>query len=182
MPAGDVIIVNTVVKDCVVVMGDVSLKVNLVVINLRDFDVILGMDCLSQNHAIIDCQTKEVSMEILGHIKIMMVGERKMVPNCLVFALKAFQVIRSGCDAYLANVIDTIVVSLRVSDVPIVNEFLDVFLEELPGLPPQREVEFQIEIIPGIAPISMAPYRMAPVELNELKKQLEELLDKGFIR
>ena len=90
MLADDVVLVNTIVKDCVVVMGDVSLKVNLVVINLRDFDVILGMDCLSQNHAVIDCQTKEVSMEILGHRKIVMVGERKMVPNCLVSALKAF--------------------------------------------------------------------------------------------
>ena len=89
---------------------------------------------------------------------------------------------KSGCDAYLANVIDTTVVSLGVSDVPIVNEFLDVFPEELPGLPPQREVEFQIETIPGVAPISMAPYRMAPAELKELKKQLEELLDRGFIR
>ena len=62
MPTGDVVLVNTVVKDCVVVMGDVFLKVNLVLINLRDFDVILGMDCLSHNHAVIDCQTKEVSM------------------------------------------------------------------------------------------------------------------------
>ena len=90
MPAGDVVLVNTVVKDCVVVMGDVSLKFNLVVINLRDFDVILVMDCLSQNHAVIDCQTKEVSMEILGHRKIVMVGERKMVPNYLVSTMKAF--------------------------------------------------------------------------------------------
>ena len=55
MPTGDVIVVNTVVKDCVVDMGEISLKVNLVVINLRDFDVILGMDCLSQNHVVIDC-------------------------------------------------------------------------------------------------------------------------------
>ena len=98
--------------------------------------MILGMDCLSQNHAVIDCQTKEVSIEILGHRKIVMVGERKMVPNCLVSAMKAFQLIRSGCDAYLANVIDTTIVSLGVSDIPIVNEFLDVFPKELPGLPP----------------------------------------------
>ena len=152
------------------------------VINLRDFDVILGIDCLSQNHAVIDCQTKEVSMEFLGHRKIVMVGERKMVPNYLVSAMKAFQLIRSGCDAYLANVIDTTVMSPEVSDVPIVNEFLDVFPEELSGLPPRREVEFQIETISGVAPISMAPYRMAPAELKELKKQLEELLDRGFIR
>ena len=174
MPAGDVIIVNTVVKDCVVIMGDISLKVNLVVINVRDFDVILDMDCLSQNHAVIDCQTKKVSMEFLGHRKIVMIGERKMVPNCLVSAMKAFQLIRSGCDAYLANVIDTTVMSPEVSDVPIVNEFLDVFPEELHSFPPHREVEFQIETIPGVAPISMAPYRMAPAELKEIKKQLEE--------
>ena len=82
----------------------------------------------------------------------------------------------------MANVLDTIVVSLKVSDVPIVNEYLDVFLEELSGLPPHREVEFQIETISGVAPISMAPYRMALAELKELKKQLEELLDRGFIR
>ena len=101
-------------------------------------------------------------MEILGHRKIVMVGERKMVPNYLVSAMKAFQLIRSGCDAFLANVIDTTIVSPEVSDVPIVNEFLDVFPKELPGLPPHREVEFQNEKIPGVAPISMAPYRMAP--------------------
>jgi hypothetical protein len=60
-------------------------------------------------------------------------------------------------------------------------EFPDVFLEELPGLPPDRDVEFGIELIPEIAPISRRPYRMPPDELAELKKQLDELLKKGFI-
>ncbi|KAK5842194.1 hypothetical protein PVK06_004524 [Gossypium arboreum] len=64
----------------------------------------------------------------------------------------------------------------------VVNEFTDVFPEELPGLPPDREVEFTIDVIPGTAPISITPYRMAPAELKELKTQLQELLDKGFIR
>jgi len=63
-----------------------------------------------------------------------------------------------------------------------VEEFLDVFLEDLPGLPPDRVLEFSIDIILGTAPISKAPYRMAPVELAELKKQLQEYSDKGFIR
>ena len=62
------------------------------------------------------------------------------------------------------------------------NEFPDVFPEDLPGLPPDREVEFTIDIIPGTAPISKAPYRMAPAEMKELKTQLQDLLDKGFIR
>ncbi|KAL2237726.1 UNVERIFIED_CONTAM: Transposon Ty3-G Gag-Pol polyprotein [Sesamum indicum] len=73
-------------------------------------------------------------------------------------------------------------VSLGVLDVPVVREFPDVFPDELPGLPPHPEVDFEIDTIPGAAPISIAPYRMAPSELKELKKQLEELLDKGFIR
>ena len=61
-------------------------------------------------------------------------------------------------------------------------EFLDVFPEELPGLPPHREIEFCIDVVSDTAPISMPPYRMAPAELRELKEQLQELLDKGFIR
>ena len=61
-------------------------------------------------------------------------------------------------------------------------EYEDVFLDELPGLPPQRVVDFRIELHPGTSPISMTPHRMAPVELQELRVQLQELLDKGFIR
>ena len=71
---------------------------------------------------------------------------------------------------------------LQPEDVPVVNEFLDVFPEELPGIPPEREISFEIELMPGTAPISKAPYRMAPVELKELQEQLKELLDKEFIR
>ena len=69
-----------------------------------------------------------------------------------------------------------------LASIPIVCEFLDVFSEDLPGLPPDREVEFFIELEPGTALISRRPYHMAPKELTEIKKQLEELLDKGFIR
>jgi len=70
----------------------------------------------------------------------------------------------------------------RLEDVPIVKEFQEVFPEELPGLPPTRQVEFQIELVPGAAPIARAPYRLAPSEMQELSNQLQELLDKGFIR
>jgi len=64
----------------------------------------------------------------------------------------------------------------------VVHEFEDVFLDEVPGLPPSREVEFSIDLIPGIGPVSMAPYRMSPAELVEFKKQIEELMAKQFIR
>ena len=69
-----------------------------------------------------------------------------------------------------------------VDRVPMVCKFPDVFLEELSGLPPNREIEFCIDVVPGTDPISMPPYRMAPAELKELNEQLKELLDKGFIR
>ena len=68
-----------------------------------------------------------------------------------------------------------------LTPIPMVCELLDVFPKDLPGLPPDREVEFSIELEPGTAPISICPYRMAPRELAEMKKQLEELMEKGFI-
>ncbi|GKF14787.1 hypothetical protein Tco_0056249, partial [Tanacetum coccineum] len=70
----------------------------------------------------------------------------------------------------------------RLEDVPIVKDFLDVFPEDLPGLPQTRQVEFQIDLVPGAAPVARAPYRLAPSEMKELSEQLKELSDKGFIR
>jgi len=71
---------------------------------------------------------------------------------------------------------------VTIADIPVVCEFLDMFLDELPGLPPDRDVEFKIELLPSMAPILRRPYRMSPNELAELKVQLHELLEKGFIR
>ena len=71
--------------------------------------------------------------------------------------------------------------SPNLTSIPVVCEFLDVFPEDLPGLPPDREMEFSIELEPGTTPISRRPYHMAPRELAEMKKQLEELMEKGFI-
>ena len=71
---------------------------------------------------------------------------------------------------------------VELEDIPVVRDFGDVFPEDLPGLPPERDIEFAIDLIPGTAPISLPPYRMAPAELKELKAQLQELVDKGFVR
>ncbi|GJU55746.1 retrovirus-related pol polyprotein from transposon 17.6 [Tanacetum coccineum] len=70
----------------------------------------------------------------------------------------------------------------RLEDIPVVREFLEVFPEYLPGLPPVRQVEFQINLILGAAPVAQAPYRLAPLEMQELSNQLQELADRGFIR
>ena len=90
--------------------------------------------------------------------------------------------IRKGYETFLAVILDSKGGQVDVEKIPIVREFLDVFPEELPGIPLKREVDLSIAIVPGTVPMSRAPYRMAPTELKELKSQLQELLDKGFIR
>ena len=90
--------------------------------------------------------------------------------------------LRRGCQGYLAVVRDVEAKKGTVERVPVVCELPDVFPEELPGLPPDREKEFCIDVVPGANPKSMPPYRMAPAELKELSEQLKELLDRSFIR
>ena len=89
--------------------------------------------------------------------------------------------VRKGCEAYLAYVIHTKKAEPSLLDTPTVCDYLDVFLKELPGLPLQREIEFTIDVVPDATPTSITPYRIALVELKELKLQLQELLEKGFI-
>jgi len=93
----------------------------------------------------------------------------------------ARKLLRKGCSAWLAHVKELKKGSIDLASIPVVREFRDVFLEKLPGLPPVREIEVSIETIPRVSPITQSPYRMTPMELAELKVQLQELLDKGFI-
>nr|GFD22244.1 putative reverse transcriptase domain-containing protein [Tanacetum cinerariifolium] len=97
-------------------------------------------------------------------------------------ALQARTLLSHGCKGFLATIHDTTSDVPSIHDKPIVSEFPDVFPDELPGIPPVREVKFNIELIPGAEPISKTPYPMAPIELKELKDQLQELLERGFIR
>nr|GFC86750.1 putative reverse transcriptase domain-containing protein [Tanacetum cinerariifolium] len=91
-----------------------------------------------------------------------------------------------GCQVFLAHVTTKEAEGKsekkRLENVPIVRDFPEVFPKDLPGLPPTRQVVFQIDLIPGAAPVARAPYRMAPPEMKELSEKLKELYDKGFIR
>nr|GFC22408.1 putative reverse transcriptase domain, aspartic peptidase domain protein [Tanacetum cinerariifolium] len=100
----------------------------------------------------------------------------------IISALQARTLLSYGCEGFLATIHDTTSDVPSIPDQPIVFEFLDVFPDKLPGIPPVREVEFNIKLIPGAEPISKALYRMAPIELKELKDHLQELLERGFIR
>ncbi len=87
-----------------------------------------------------------------------------------------------GCVAFLETVVEVTSVAPGLEDIPIVCEFSDVFPPELTMMPPDKEIEFVLDVVPGTALVSKAPYRMAPVELGELKEQLQDLMDKGFVR
>ncbi|XP_065881830.1 uncharacterized protein [Euphorbia lathyris] len=182
MPMGSSVVVNNVRRACPIKIGAMEFHADLILMDFKEFDIILGMDWLSQHKAVVDCCAKEVVIKSTKGDEVVFVGKRVVVPSCLVSAIQAFRWIREGCDAFLAHIVDTEVEGPEWDDIPVVREFPEVFLDELPGLAPHREVDFTIDTLPRVAPISIAPYRMAPIELEELKKQLEELLDKGFVR
>ena len=96
--------------------------------------------------------------------------------------MKAPKLLGKGCNGFLCHVVKTEDAESSLEDIPVVREFSDVFFDEIPGMPPLREVKFCIDLIPGVTPISRTPYQTAPTELKELKTQLEELLQKGYIR
>ncbi|KAA3461979.1 Gag protease polyprotein-like protein [Gossypium australe] len=120
----------------------------------------LGMDWLSEYRVNLYSNIKRVTLRTSSGNEIIMVGESQNYLTNVISTLVAEKLVCKGCDAYLAYILDT-------------NEFPDVFLEELPSLPPESEVEFGIELLSGTALVSIAPYRMAPKELKELNALLQ---------
>ncbi|KAA3480729.1 DNA/RNA polymerases superfamily protein [Gossypium australe] len=147
-----------------------------------EFDLILGMDWLVSYRVNLDCAGKRMILKTSEGNEVLVIGERRNYLSNVVSALKAERMVRKGCATFLAIISALEAKELFVKDVRTVKEFSDVFPEELPGLPPDREVEFGIDLLPGTTLVSAAPYRMAPKELAELKAQIQELLDRGFIR
>ncbi|XP_028090712.1 uncharacterized protein LOC114290912 [Camellia sinensis] len=175
-------VADLICKPRVVSINDRKLLVDLTVLDMRNFDIILGMDWLASNYASVDCRGKRVVFQISNQLEFCFVGSGVNTHLLVISALQARRLLRNGCEGYLASVRDTRETELKLEDILVVKEFSNVFPEELPGLPLDREIEFAIELIPGMGPISKAPYWMAPAELKELKEQLQELLDKSFIR
>ena len=130
---------------------------------------------------VVDCRMKRVTLRKLSGEEVTFIGERSNHLSNVISIATTRTMVRKGCEAYLAYVIDTKKVEPSLSYIPTVSDYLDVFPKELPRLPPQREIEVSIDVVPGATPASITPYRMAPVELKELKLQLQELLKKGFI-
>ncbi|TYK26741.1 DNA/RNA polymerases superfamily protein [Cucumis melo var. makuwa] len=181
-PVGGVLLINEVLRDCEILVEGISMLVDLLPLELQRLDVILGMDFLFAYYAFMDCHRKEVVFKKSGFAEVVFRGMRKVVSRSLISILKVEKLLRKGCTAFLAQIVIAQREKLKPEDVPVVKEFLDVFPDDLLGLPLDREIEFTIELLPEITPISQAPYRMALSELKELKMQLQELVDKGYIK
>ncbi|GKD30740.1 putative nucleotidyltransferase, ribonuclease H [Tanacetum coccineum] len=158
-------------------------------VELGSFDVIIGMDWLANHHAVIVCDEKIVRIPY-GDKVLIVQGDRdgkgEKSKLSIISCTKTHKYIKRGCLIFLAKVTkketEDKSKERKLKDVPTVWEFPEVFPEDLPGLPLTRQVEFQIDLVPGAALVARAPYRLAPSELQELSTQLKELSDKGFIR
>ncbi|TYK01017.1 reverse transcriptase [Cucumis melo var. makuwa] len=181
-PVGDVLLVNEVLRNYEILVEGISMLVDLLPLELQRLDVILGMDFLFAHYASMDCHRKEVVFRKPGFAEVLFRGMRKVVSRSLISILKAEKLLRKGCTSFLAHIVIVQREKFKPEDVPVVKELLDVFPVDLSGLPPNKEIEFTIELLLGTVPISQAPYRTAPSELKELKIQLQELVDKGYIR
>ncbi|XP_073030793.1 uncharacterized protein [Primulina eburnea] len=174
-PTSKTIETHKIHRNCIVYINEHTFNAELIQVNMVEFDVILGMDWLSKNHAIVDCRCKIIKLRTPSQKEITYHGKAKKRKS-LLSASQTWKAMKSGEIVYLAMVNEVKEgVELKIEDIPVVQEFSDVFPEELPGIVPDREIEFEINLVPGATPISKAPYRMAPVELNELKEQLQEL-------
>ncbi|XP_073049478.1 uncharacterized protein [Primulina eburnea] len=182
-PSGDEICPTNIIEACPVQLGVRLLFADLIVIPMVAFDVILGMDWLSSYRAVIDCVGKIMNFLADDHDSDVFVGLRSSMGILIISCFQANNFLHKGCMGFLASVVDVQKESnLQLQDLDVVQDYPDVFANDVPGLPPDREVEIVIDLIPRTSPISKAPYRMAPTEMKELKTQLQELLDKGFIR
>ena len=140
------------------------------------------MDWLSKHRAIIDCGQKTLLLRCSDQSEVIVQGIRSSAMSKVISAMQARRLMRKGYETFLVVILNSKRGQVDVEKIPVVREFSDVFLKELLGIPLEREVDLSIEIVLGTTPVSRAPYRMASMELKELKSQLQELMDKGFIR
>ncbi|KAM2732123.1 hypothetical protein EV2_035713 [Malus domestica] len=169
-------------RNCPVIVEGENLEIDLIPFKLAEFDVILGMDWLSKHQENVACWEKIMTFNRPGLPSVTFMGERRVLPNSIISAIRATRLLNKGCVGLLAHVVVNDEPSLHPEEVPVVRNFIDVFPDDLLGLPLARAIEFTIDLLPGTNSISLAPYRMAPAELKELKIQLQELVDKGYIQ
>ncbi|GKA19723.1 putative reverse transcriptase domain-containing protein [Tanacetum coccineum] len=155
---------RVILRGCTLGLLGHPFDIDLMPIELGSFDVIIGMDWLAKYHAVI-------------------VYDEKIV--CIPYGDEVLIIKGDGCNGgmqVMANKMDDKSKEKRLKDVPIVQDFPKVFPKDLLGIPPTRQVKFQIDLVSGAVPVARSLYRLAPSKIQELSTQLQELSDKGFIR
>jgi hypothetical protein len=150
---------NQIYRKVSIQLGSNLIKADLLLLDLEGMDVLLGMDWMTRHRVSLDISSRAVEIDSPDHEATILYLPQRECNNSCVYAVEG----------------------IKLKDIPIICEYPDVFPDDLPGMPPDRDIEFIIELQPGTAPISNRPYRMPPNELAELKIQLQDLLDKGFI-
>nr|GFC66675.1 putative reverse transcriptase domain-containing protein [Tanacetum cinerariifolium] len=186
---GKIVEIDTIIRGCTLNFLNHPFNIDLMPIELGSFDVIIGMDWLRKYHAIIVYDEKLIHVPY-GNETLIFHGNKndngRESRLTVISCSKAQEYMTKGCQIFLAQISakkgEDKTRGKQLKDVPIVRDFLEVFPEDLPGLPPARPMEFQIDLIPRAAPVARVPYRLAPYEMKELLEQLQELSDKGFIR
>ncbi|GKC67818.1 putative reverse transcriptase domain-containing protein, partial [Tanacetum coccineum] len=186
---GRILETNVILRGCTLRLLGHPFNIDLMPVELDSFDVVVGMDWLAKYHVVIVCDEK-IARIPYGDKVLVIEGDGcnggSMLKLNIISCTKTHKYIQIGCQVYLAQVTakrsDDEPGEKRLEDVPIVQDFPKVFPEDLPGLPPTRQVKFQINLVPGAAPVARSSYRLAPSEMQELSTQLQELSDKGFIR
>ncbi|GJR80598.1 putative reverse transcriptase domain-containing protein [Tanacetum coccineum] len=180
---------NTILRGCTLGLLGHPFSIDLMPVELGSFNVIIGMYWLANHHAMIVCDEKIVRIPYGDEVLIVQGdrdGKGEKSKMSIISCTKTQKYIERGCLICLAQVTkketeDKSEVK-QLENVLTVRDFPKAFPKDLLGLPPTRQVKFQIDLVPGAAPVARAPYRLAPSELQDLSTQLEELSDKGFIR
>nr|GFC21217.1 putative reverse transcriptase domain-containing protein [Tanacetum cinerariifolium] len=159
---GKIVSTNTVLRGCTLAMFSHIFKIDLLPTRLGSFDVIVGMVLLSYHRAVIICYEKIVRIPLLNGEMLEIHGERPEKDPGSLACIKADE--------------------NKLYDIRVIQDFPEIFPDDLSGLPPVREIEFRIDLIPGALPVVKSPYRLAPLEMSELSSQLKEHQEKGFIR
>ena len=161
-----------ILNNCTLTLNDHTFLVNLMPMTIGSFDVIIGMDWLEPHHADVMCFEKAVQLNLPNGDTMIVYGDKSGDNLRIVSYIKAQKYLQKKCPAFLAHIIDRSKEVKKIQDIQEVRDFPDVFPEDLPGLPPKRQVEFRIDLIPGAAAIARAPYRLASSEMQELSSQL----------
>eukprot|EP00253_Pinus_taeda_P010307 PITA_10307 len=162
------------VNDCSFTIADQPVTADLNVLPLGSYDILIGMEWLEKHWSLVDCKTKVIYYRDQQGNRKEMQGIKQPVQVHPITANQLVKCIQKGCQVYAIQVgyADSKDKSASLNSIPIIQEFTDVFPEEIPGLPPRRNIDFTIELVPGAAPVSRAPYKMSIPELTELKMQL----------